>query len=65
MVVWPDGRTIGSIGGGCSEGEAIRAAYDVIRDGQFRYLDIDMTGQVAEDEGMVCGGVMKVLVERT
>ncbi|MZQ98947.1 MAG: xanthine dehydrogenase [Acidaminobacter sp.] len=65
MVVWPDGRTIGSIGGGCSEGEAIRVAYDVIRDGKFRYLDIDMTGQVAEDEGMVCGGVMKILVERT
>lgn len=65
MVVWPDGRTLGSIGGGCSEGEAIRVAHDVIRDGQFRYLDIDMTGQVAEDEGMVCGGVMKVLVERT
>ncbi|MZQ99541.1 MAG: xanthine dehydrogenase [Acidaminobacter sp.] len=65
MVVWPDGRTIGSIGGGCSEGEAIQVAYDVIRDGRFRYLDIDMTGQVAEDEGMVCGGIMKVLVEST
>ena len=63
MVVWLDGRTIGSIGGGCSEGEAIQAARDVIRDGQFRYLDIDMTGQVAEDEGMVCGGIMKVLIE--
>lgn len=64
MLVWSDGRTIGSIGGGCSEGEAIQAAHEVIRDGQFRYLDIDMTGEVAEDEGMVCGGIMKVLVER-
>ncbi|SCZ80015.1 XdhC/CoxI family protein [Acidaminobacter hydrogenoformans] len=62
MVVWMDGRTIGSIGGGCSEGEAIQTARDVIRDGRFRYLDIDMTGQVAEDEGMVCGGTMKVLI---
>jgi len=63
MVVWPDGRTVGSIGGGCSEGEAVQVAYEVIRDGHFRYLDIDMTGQVAEEEGMVCGGIMKVLVE--
>lgn len=64
MLVWMDGRTIGSIGGGCSEGEAIQTAREVIRDGQFRYLDIDMTGQVAEDEGMVCGGIMKVLITR-
>ena len=26
-------------------------------------VDIDLTGEVAEDEGMVCGGIMKVLVE--
>ena len=64
MIVWADGRTLGSIGGGCSEGEAVQMAYEVIRDGKFRYLDIDMTGQVAEDEGMACGGIMKVLIER-
>lgn len=64
MLVWPDGRTLGSIGGGCSEGEATQVAHDVIREGGYRYLDIDMTGQVAEDEGMVCGGIMKVLIEQ-
>jgi xanthine dehydrogenase accessory factor len=33
MIVWPYGRTLGSIGGGCSESDVIQAAYDVIRDG--------------------------------
>lgn len=26
-------------------------------------VDIDLTGEVAESDGMVCGGTMKVLVE--
>jgi xanthine dehydrogenase accessory factor len=64
MIVWPHSRTLGSIGGGCSEGEVISAAYDVIRDGGFLIMDIDMTGEVAEDIGMVCGGTMKVIIEK-
>jgi xanthine dehydrogenase accessory factor len=31
MVVYPDGRIVGSIGGGCSESGVIQSAYDVIR----------------------------------
>lgn len=64
MIVWTYGKTLGSIGGGCSEGEVIGQAYDVIRDGGYKIIEIDMTGEVAEDEGMVCGGTMKVLIER-
>ncbi len=63
MLVWPDGRTMGSIGGGCSEGAVIRTAVDVIRDGGYKVQTVDMTGDVAEDEGMVCGGIMQVLIE--
>ncbi|NPV90320.1 MAG: xanthine dehydrogenase [Firmicutes bacterium] len=63
MLVWPDGRTLGSIGGGCSEGEVIITARNVIRNRGYREKRIDMTGQIAEDEGMVCGGVMWVVIE--
>ncbi len=63
MLVWPDGRTMGSIGGGCSEGAVIRTAIDIIRDEGYKIQDVDMTGDIAEDEGMVCGGVMQVLIE--
>lgn len=63
MIVWPDGRTMGSIGGGCSEGAVIRTAIDVIRDGGYKVQTVDMTGEIAEDEGMVCGGIMQVLIE--
>lgn len=63
MVVFPDGRTLGSIGGGCSEGSVKQAALDVMQTGKFQIVSVDMTGQVAEEEGMVCGGIMDVSVE--
>lgn len=71
MLVLPDGRCVGTIGGGCMEGAVIRQALHMIRgsqetgyDGQDKKLcHVDMTGTDAEDEGMVCGGVVDVLLE--
>ncbi len=63
MIAWYDGRTLGSIGGGCSEGEVIVKARDVILNKGYEIVHVDMTGEVAEDEGMVCGGTMEVLIE--
>ncbi|MDR2035776.1 MAG: XdhC family protein, partial [Coriobacteriales bacterium] len=50
-----EGTTAGSVGGGCSEAEAMRAGREVIKNGGWKLLDIDLTDS-AEDEGMVCGG---------
>lgn len=63
MFIDRDGNITGSIGGGCSEGAVIRDALDIIGTGRYKLVDIDMTGDVAESDGMVCGGTMKVLVE--
>ena len=63
MAVSPLGKVTGSIGGGCSEGAVIHDAVRLIGTGRYRIIDIDLTGDVAESDGMVCGGTMKVLVE--
>jgi len=63
MVAYYDGSTIGSIGGGCSEAGVLRMAKDIMLDKGFLIEHVDMTGDVAEAEGMVCGGVMEVLIE--
>lgn len=63
MIAYFDGRTVGSIGGGCSEAAVILKAREVMRKKGFTIEHVDMTGEVAESEGMVCGGVMEVLVE--
>lgn len=63
MIVYPTGQVAGSIGGGCSEAEVIHSAVSIIGTGGFLVRTIDMTGDVAESEGMVCGGIMEVLIE--
>lgn len=63
MIVWMDGRTLGSIGGGCSEANIASLARDVILNKGYSMEHVDMTGLVAEDEGMVCGGTIDVLIE--
>jgi xanthine dehydrogenase accessory factor len=63
MLVYPTGQVAGSIGGGCSEAEVIHNAVSMIGSRRFQIQTIDMTGDVAESEGMVCGGIMEVLIE--
>jgi xanthine dehydrogenase accessory factor len=63
MAVDPRGRITGTIGGGCAEGTIIREAIDLIGTGRYKIMRVDMTGEVAESEGMVCGGIMEVLIE--
>jgi xanthine dehydrogenase accessory factor len=62
MAVLPDGRSVGSIGGGCAESDVIRDAIDIIQNGGYRIRTVDMTDP-AEDDGMACGGSMDVLIE--
>ncbi|MDR0840596.1 MAG: XdhC family protein [Christensenellaceae bacterium] len=62
MAVLPDGRLIGSVGGGCAEAEALRRARDIALAGGYCRMEVDMTDS-AEDDGMVCGGSMQVLIE--
>lgn len=57
------GRVAGTIGGGCGEFEAMRAARRVLQTGEAEQIEIDMTDDVAASEGMVCGGRMEVLIE--
>ena len=63
MAVNRLGQTFGTIGGGCSENEVLGTARHMIGTGEKRAVFIDMSNDVAEDEGMVCGGHMTVLIE--
>jgi xanthine dehydrogenase accessory factor len=63
MAICPDGRIVGTIGGGCSEGE-VKSQARIVIDTQKPILHkVSMTGDVAADEGMVCGGTMLVYIE--
>ena len=59
-----EGSMVGTVGGGCSEAEALRTGREVISKGGWRLLSVDLTDDSAEDEGMVCGGTIHLLVEK-
>ena len=63
MAVNALGGIVGTVGGGCGEHEIIKHALDVLRTGTPRLATLDMSNDVAEEEGMVCGGRMKVWIE--
>lgn len=64
MIVYENGMIDGTIGGGCAESGIMTEAREIISEGGYRICQVDMTGTVAEEEGMVCGGTMKVLIEK-
>lgn len=66
MLIMEDGATVDTIGGGCVESEIIQKALLMMRVGKpdFQICKVDMTASEAEDEGMVCGGVVEVMLER-
>lgn len=63
MLVYPDGRIVGSIGGGCAEADIITTARDLIWDKGVIETRVDMTNEEAEENGMACGGIIDVLIE--
>jgi xanthine dehydrogenase accessory factor len=63
MLILQDGRSIGTIGGGCGEAEVRRQALTALDDNESRLHTVNMLNEVAADEGMVCGGVMEVFIQ--
>ena len=62
MTVNRDFQTKGTIGGGCSESAVLRDAFHLIGTGARRCVTVNMSNEIAAEEGMVCGGQMKVLM---
>lgn len=63
MLIYEDGRQLGTIGGGCSEAEVCREALAVIRSEKAKLLAFDLTDENAEESTLLCGGTMEVYLE--
>lgn len=65
MLILPDGRTIGSIGGGCVEAAVANKGRELLSEDAPapELVHVDMTAEEAQEDGMVCGGVLDVLLE--
>jgi xanthine dehydrogenase accessory factor len=63
MVVFADGRMVGTIGGGCYENDAFWKAREVLRTHEPRIVRYELTDDFAEESGLICGGQMEVYIE--
>ncbi|EGW37567.1 XdhC/CoxI family protein [Desulfosporosinus sp. OT] len=63
MLVFADGTSVGTIGGGYGEVEVRREAFKVIvaRSPKIHYLN--MTADLDQEDGMVCGGIMELFID--
>ena len=64
LVVDAEGAFLGSVSGGCVEGEVVSEALDVIETGAPRVLEFGVADETAWRVGLSCGGRIRVLVER-
>lgn len=63
MLVFADGRTVGTIGGGCYENDAFWKARAAIASGKPALLHYELNDDFAQENGLVCGGQMDVHVD--
>ncbi len=62
MLVYPDGRTLGTLGGALLDRRAVQDAVETIRDGRPRAGFYAIDADTGETSGS-CGGTMEVFVE--
>jgi xanthine dehydrogenase accessory factor len=63
MLVFADGRTIGTIGGGCYENDAFWKAREALATGRSALLHYELNDDFAQENGLVCGGQMDVHID--
>lgn len=65
MLILEGGKTIGTIGGGCVEGTVKAKAKRFFQDERSCYtVAINLAGEPGKAECDVCGGSMKILLEK-
>ena len=63
MLVYADGRTVGTIGGGCYENDAFWKAREAITSRKPITVKFELNDDFAQETGLVCGGQMEVFIE--
>lgn len=63
MLVFPDGSQTGTLGGGCVEAEVKRRALQLLDQGAAEILTFQLDSDYGWDDGLICGGRMRMLVD--
>ena len=63
MLVYADGRLVGTIGGGCYENDAFWKAREAIASRRPQLVHYELSDDFAQETGLICGGQMDVYIE--
>jgi xanthine dehydrogenase accessory factor len=63
MLVFGDGRIVGTIGGGCYENDAFWKAREAITHRRPQLVHYELSDDFAQETGLICGGQMDVYIE--
>ncbi len=63
LIIDADGNFIGSVSGGCVEGEVVMEAQGVIKSGETKILEYGVADETAWKVGLACGGAIRILLE--
>src|SRR3954465_272297 len=63
MLVFADGRIVGTISGGCYENEAAGKAREAIASGKPALVKYDLNDDFVQESGLICGGQMEVYID--
>jgi xanthine dehydrogenase accessory factor len=63
MLVFGDGRMVGTIGGGCYENDAFGKARHAIVTRAPQLVHYELSDDFAQETGLICGGQMDVYIE--
>jgi xanthine dehydrogenase accessory factor len=63
MLVFADGRMVGTIGGGCYENDAFWKAREAITSRKPQVIHYELSDDFAQETGLICGGQMDVYIE--
>ena len=61
-LFFPDGRIVGTLGGGCLEAEVRRRALEALKDGRPEKFDLLLDHDFGWDDGLICGGKVYGLI---
>src|SRR5438045_7031143 len=63
MLVYEDGSQAGTLGGGCVEAEVKRRALELLAENRPEVCTFQLDSDYGWDDGLICGGRMKIVVE--
>src|SRR3954463_7524125 len=63
MLVFGDGRIVGTIGGGCYENDAFWKAREAIKTRRPELIHYELSDDFAQETGLICGGTLDVYIE--